>query len=44
MSVHTVSILFEPTYVAEPGYDFTTGLGSVDVFNLISSWPGSNLD
>jgi subtilase family serine protease len=32
---------YEPTYTAAPGYDLTTGIGSVDVFNLVSSWPGS---
>jgi subtilase family serine protease len=34
---------YEPTYRAKPGYDFTTGIGSVNVFNLVSSWPGSSL-
>jgi subtilase family serine protease len=32
---------YEPTYVAKPGYDFASGIGSVDVFNLIRNWPGS---
>ncbi|MGC1966590.1 MAG: protease pro-enzyme activation domain-containing protein [Candidatus Acidiferrales bacterium] len=34
---------YEPTYVAKPGYDFTSGIGSVDVFNLVKNWPGSRL-
>lgn len=32
---------YDPTYVANPGYDFTSGIGSPDVFNLIRNWPGS---
>lgn len=34
---------YEPTYPAKPGYDFASGMGSVDVFNLTRSWPGSRL-
>jgi subtilase family serine protease len=34
---------YEPTYAAKPGYDFASGIGSVDVFNLLRSWPGSHL-
>jgi hypothetical protein len=34
---------YEPTYAAKPGYDFTAGMGSVDVFNLVKSWPGTKL-
>jgi len=26
-------------YTAGPGYDQTTGLGSLDVFNLVTAWP-----
>jgi len=26
-------------YIAGRGYDLATGLGSVDVFNLITAWP-----
>jgi uncharacterized protein (TIGR03437 family) len=29
-------------YNAGPGYDQTTGLGSVDVYNLVTSWPQSS--
>jgi hypothetical protein len=35
---------YEPTYTAKPGYDFTSGIGSVDVYHLVKSWPGSRLD
>jgi subtilase family serine protease len=34
---------YEPTYAAKPGYDFASGMGSVDVFNLVRSWPGSTV-
>jgi subtilase family serine protease len=30
---------FEPAYAAGPGYDLATGLGSVNVFNLVRAWP-----
>lgn len=34
---------YEPTYAAKPGYDFASGMGSVNVFNLVRSWPGSKV-
>lgn len=34
---------YEPAYAAHPGWDFATGLGSVNALNLVKSWPGSNL-
>ena len=34
---------YQPTYGTKRGYDFATGMGSVDVFNLVRSWPGSRL-
>jgi hypothetical protein len=34
---------YEPTYAAKPGYDFASGIGSVDVFNLVRSWPRTRL-
>jgi subtilase family serine protease len=34
---------YEPAYAAHPGWDFATGLGSVNAWNLIKSWPGSSL-
>jgi subtilase family serine protease len=30
----------EPAYRARSGYDFATGLGSVDATNLFNAWPG----
>jgi subtilase family serine protease len=29
----------QPAYTAHPGWDFTTGLGSVNVTNLVNNWP-----
>src|SRR5262249_45041933 len=29
-------------FSAGPGYDLASGLGSVDVFNLLASWPNSS--
>ena len=34
---------YEPTYVATPGYDYPTGIGTVNAYNLARSWPGSLL-
>jgi subtilase family serine protease len=34
---------YKPAYPATPGWDFATGLGSVNVYNLVKSWPGSRL-
>lgn len=33
----------EPAYQATPGWDFSTGLGSVNAYNLVRAWPGSGL-
>jgi hypothetical protein len=41
MSVSNTS--YEPAYPATPGWDFATGLGSVDAYNLVKAWPGSKL-
>ncbi len=38
-----VNSSYEPTYPAKPGYDFASGIGSVDVNNLVRGWPGSQL-
>jgi hypothetical protein len=35
--------LYAPAYGATRGWDFATGLGSVDAYNLVSSWPGAQL-
>lgn len=34
---------YQPTYTARPGYDFASGIGSVDVNNLVKRWPGSRV-
>lgn len=34
---------YEPAYPATKGYDYATGIGSVNAFNLVRSWPGSRL-
>jgi subtilase family serine protease len=34
---------YKPAYVTTKGYDYATGLGSVNAFNLVESWPGSRL-
>ena len=34
---------YEPAYPATPGWDFATGLGSVNAYNLVRAWPGSEL-
>jgi len=33
------STKYEPVYPATAGWDFATGLGSVDVANLVKAWP-----
>jgi subtilase family serine protease len=35
--------LYEPAYAATHGWDFATGLGSVNAYNLVRSWPGVQL-
>jgi subtilase family serine protease len=34
---------YEPAFQAAPDWDFATGLGSVDAYNLVKAWPGSRL-
>jgi hypothetical protein len=34
----TSSQTYAPAFAAVSGWNFATGLGSVDVFNLISNW------
>ena len=29
---------YQPTYHATPGYDFATGLGTINVTNLVKAW------
>jgi hypothetical protein len=40
----TYGVLATPSglaFPATPGWDFTTGLGSVNVTNLVTNWPKS---
>jgi hypothetical protein len=37
----TSSGVDNPAYVAGAGWDFTTGLGSVNAYNLLMNWPPS---
>ena len=34
---------YQPAYPATPGWDFATGLGSPNAYNLVRNWPGSRL-
>jgi subtilase family serine protease len=31
---------YQPAYGTTPGWDFATGLGTINVYNLVRSWPG----
>lgn len=35
----TSSSSYQPAYRAGTGWDFATGLGSIDVYNLVTRWP-----
>jgi subtilase family serine protease len=35
----TSDTAYKPAYKTAVGYDFPTGIGSVDAFNLVSGWP-----
>jgi|HubBroStandDraft_6_1064221.scaffolds.fasta_scaffold03268_2 subtilase family serine protease len=39
--VSTSDAAYDPAYVAGTGWDFTTGLGSVNAANLVNAWPVS---
>jgi subtilase family serine protease len=30
---------YQPAYAAQSGWDFATGIGSVNIFNLVMNWP-----
>ena len=34
---------YKPAYPAAAGWDFATGIGSVNAYNLVANWPGSKL-
>jgi len=37
------NLTYEPAYPATKGWDFATGIGSVDAHNLVKSWPSTRL-
>lgn len=38
----TSNTVFQPAYAATPGWDFATGIGSINVAGLVNSWPITN--
>jgi len=34
---------YKPAYVTSKGYDYPTGIGTVNAYNLARSWPGSRI-
>jgi len=34
---------YEPAYGTNVGWDFATGIGTVNAYNLVTNWPGSSL-
>jgi subtilase family serine protease len=38
-ALSTSGMTYEPAFVAGAGWDFATGLGSVNAFNLVMAWP-----
>jgi subtilase family serine protease len=34
---------YKPAYVTRKGYDYPTGIGTVNAYNLARSWPGSRI-
>jgi subtilase family serine protease len=41
LSTSTTS--YKPAYVTKPGYDYPSGIGTVNAYNLARNWPGSRL-
>ena len=41
LSTSTTS--YKPAYVAKKGYDYPSGIGTVNAYNLARNWPGSRL-
>ena len=37
----TSNSLLQPAYGTTPGWDFSTGIGTVNVANLVNAWPGT---
>jgi subtilase family serine protease len=40
--VSTSNTAYQPAYVATTGWDFTTGIGTVNAANLVNAWPGGS--
>jgi subtilase family serine protease len=39
----TSNTSYKPAYGTHVGWDFATGVGTINVYNLVASWPGSSL-
>ena len=39
----TSNSLYKPAYVTTKGYDYPTGIGTVNACNLAKAWPGSRV-
>ena len=39
----TSNAAYEPAYTSQAGWDFATGIGTVNAYNLVANWPGSRL-
>jgi subtilase family serine protease len=39
----TSNSAYQPAYTTNVGYDLATGIGSVNVYKLVSNWPGSTV-
>jgi subtilase family serine protease len=39
----TSNTSYQPAFRAAPGWDFATGLGSINVYNLVANWPAPAL-
>jgi subtilase family serine protease len=39
----TSNFAYRPAYVTRRGYDYPSGIGSIDAFNLLKAWPGTRI-
>jgi subtilase family serine protease len=39
----TSNTSYQPAYLTTPGYDYVTGIGTPNVYNLVASFPGSSV-
>jgi len=37
------TVFYKLAYVTSKGYDYATGIGTVNAYNLARSWPGSRI-